>query len=324
MSFTLTNSSLSPMGTQPLLRPGPARQQRPHRRPSGAGEPSRNGAGATLTYRDSEGLERELVVRAGLGGSRLVIDQDRLARADPRLVAHLGADEPPGNADLICLMYLQERPAERTLPRPLIALDCESEPFPGDPLSAEPRAIRGDQGAYIEARAGEHYRLGPVAGSLSIPELRWCRRAAVPEGFRSATVSVRDVVARLESYEPVRTLTADALCSRRGGGKVSGTVLRLELERVLESPILLNRRLRETVLATAQGSGLSMSEIAIRCGRVKHDRRGRVSGETSWLARRLGLLPEGGQSEPTPWIHSDVLGLIAREGLGISPREVEL
>jgi hypothetical protein len=67
-----------------------------------------------------------------------------------------------------------------------------------------------------------------------------------------------------------------------------------------------------------------MSEIAIRCGRVKRDRRGNESGETSWLARRLGLLPEGGQSTPTPWIHSDVLALIARSGLGLSPREVEL
>ncbi len=67
-----------------------------------------------------------------------------------------------------------------------------------------------------------------------------------------------------------------------------------------------------------------MSEIAIRCGRVKRDSRGNESGETSWLARRLGLLPEGGHSTPTPWIHSDVLGLIARQGLGVSPREVEL
>jgi hypothetical protein len=67
-----------------------------------------------------------------------------------------------------------------------------------------------------------------------------------------------------------------------------------------------------------------MSEIAIRCGRVKHDSRGNESGETSWLARRLGLLPEGGQSTPTPWIHSEVLGLIARQGLGMAPREVEL
>jgi len=62
----------------------------------------------------------------------------------------------------------------------------------------------------------------------------------------------------------------------------------------------------------------------VRCGRVKRDRRGNVSGETSWLARRLGLLPEGGERVPTPWIHSEVLALIARRGLGLCPREVEL
>ena len=86
---------------------------------------------------------------------------------------------------------------------------------------------------------------------------------------------------------------------------------------------MLNRRLREVVLATIGRNELSMSEIAIRCGRVKRDSRGNESGETSWLGRRLGLLPEGGQRTPTPWIHSDVLGLIARSGLGLSPREVE-
>ena len=56
---------------------------------------------------------------------------------------------------------------------------------------------------------------------------------------------------------------------------------------------------------------------------MKRDACGNESGETSWLARRLGLLPEGGKERPTPWIHSDVLALIARRGLGLSPREVE-
>ena len=51
---------------------------------------------------------------------------------------------------------------------------------------------------------------------------------------------------------------------------------------------------------------------------------GNESGETSWLARRLRLLPEGGRERATPWIHSDVLELIARDGLGVSPREVEV
>jgi hypothetical protein len=60
------------------------------------------------------------------------------------------------------------------------------------------------------------------------------------------------------------------------------------------------------------------------CGRIKHDRRGNGSGETSWLARRVGLLPSTPGDRPNPWVHSDTLALIARDGLGIAPREVEL
>ena len=82
--------------------------------------------------------------------------------------------------------------------------------------------------------------------------------------------------------------------------------------------------LRETALATIERQGMSMSEIAMRCGRVKRDSRGRSSGETTWLARRLGIVPSAGEDAPTPWIHTDVLALIAREGLRVSPREVEL
>ena len=36
----------------------------------------------------------------------------------------------------------------------------------------------------------------------------------------------------------------------------------------------------------------------MRCGRVKRDARGNVSGETSWLARRIGQMPEGGEQKP--------------------------
>jgi len=67
-----------------------------------------------------------------------------------------------------------------------------------------------------------------------------------------------------------------------------------------------------------------MSQIAIRCRRIKRDARGNESGETSWLARRVGIMPEAGAQAPTPWIHSDVLALIARDGLGITPGEVEM
>jgi hypothetical protein len=36
------------------------------------------------------------------------------------------------------------------------------------------------------------------------------------------------------------------------------------------------------------------------------------------------MLRSSGEDKPTPWGHSDVLALIARNGLGVAPRDVEL
>ncbi|HWF31691.1 MAG TPA: hypothetical protein VG188_03940 [Solirubrobacteraceae bacterium] len=158
---------------------------------------------------------------------------------------------------------------------------------------------------------------------MSIPELRWgCLPSAGAQEW--VPVSLREAIASLERYEPVRTMTACALALKEQADDVSVTVLRAELRRVQESPIVLNRGLRKAVLDAVERRGQSLSEIAMRCGRVKRDAAGNESGETSWLARRLGLLPEGGRERATPWIHSDVLALIARDGLGVSPREVEV
>jgi hypothetical protein len=82
------------------------------------------------------------------------------------------------------------------------------------------------------------------------------------------------------------------------------------------------RRLCQAKRDVASGQ-LTLSAIAHRCGRVKHDRRGNSSGETSWLARRIGAMPEG-NGRLTPWIHTDTLALIARDGLGRDPHELEL
>jgi hypothetical protein len=79
------------------------------------------------------------------------------------------------------------------------------------------------------------------------------------------------------------------------------------------------------VLAPDRCDELSLSEIAIRCGRVKRDGNGyAVNGDTSWLGRRIGQLPDGGADSSTPWVHTDTLALIARRGLGVAPVEVEL
>lgn len=274
-------------------------------------------------YIDRQGRPRQVIALPGSVGSVLVVDRDAATLGDRRLVAHLGADEPAQNAAFVCRLYLQEAPGRDWRCRPLVAEDLCSPPFTE---AAEPETVPESLQHHDEPldERGRRYRLELLRTGMSIPELRWRRHAPAPSRAAPSTVSVREATAALESYEPVRTLTLATLARHRDDGRVSTAVLRAESERLAESPIVLNRGLRETVLATIEREGLSMSEIAIRCGRVKRDSRGCESGETSWLARRLGMLPEGGRNTPTPWIHSDVLALIARRGLGVSPREVEL
>jgi hypothetical protein len=272
-------------------------------------------------YCDWRGRAREIVTRAGSEGSVLVIDRDASTGADNRLIAHLAPDEPGENAAIASRCFLEQSPRGRCRCRPLATEDLRRHPFAEelacDAGVASPRSTPVD-------RVGRRYRLARLDTGMSIPELRW-RRIGCDAGAASReTVSLRQAVACLEAYEPMRSATRRALDRYRQDAAVSTTVLAAELARVQESAIVLNRALRETVMDVLRREELSMSEIAVRCGRIKRDPAGNESGETSWLARRLGLLPEAGKRAPTPWIHSDVLALIAREGLGVSPREVEV
>jgi len=274
-------------------------------------------------YIDLQGRTREVHARAGSAGSVLVVDRDAVSGGDRRLVAHLASDEPAENAVLVWEQYVKDVAGKASCCRHVTADDARTAPHSN---SAEGESYLASIAASEEPTdsLGCVYRLELLPSGMSIPELRWRRyRPKLPHGTLEP-VSVRDAIASIEDYEPVRALTLRAARSRLDDDTVSTTVLRSELKRMLESPIVLNRRLREVVLATSAQQQLSMSEIALRCGRVKRDSKGNESGETSWLARRLGLLPEAGRCAPTPWIHSDVLGLIARSGLGMAPREVEL
>jgi hypothetical protein len=265
---------------------------------------------ACARYTAAEG-DRELVLVSAAAGSRLLIDRRIVDRGDPRLLAHLSSDEPDDNALLVCREFLAG--ASRSA-RPLRAADFETSPE--DPPAADAREPFVPT-VLVDA-SGHRYSLR----ALGIPrELRWQREA---RGGRVARISARDVVAALEDYEPVCTLTRAAVARYRLDRRVSVAVLAVELRRIESSPIVLNRRLREAVLEAVRDDGVSLSAIAMACGRVKHDRRGNDSGETSWLARRVGLLPSGAGGRPNPWVHSNTLGLIAREGLGLAPREVEL
>jgi hypothetical protein len=292
-------------------------------------------------YSDSHGRLREVLTRPGSAGSVLLVDRDARTRRDHRLIAHLAADEPPANAALTCKDYLRhsrERP-----PRPLTAEDLFLAPF------ADAHADDAIPEAELLDCHGRSYQLLAHAEGIAIPELRWHRLAPAPPSGAGLLddpashgdprpISLREVIACLQSYRPVRDITARALArahpadpqrdshapySHAPHSRLSVSTLRGELQRVDASPIVLNRRLREAVQRAIAG-GDSLSGIATRCGRFKRESSGTVYGDTSWLARRVGLLPNAGKTEPTPWIHSDVLALVARRGLRISPREVEL
>jgi hypothetical protein len=302
-------------------------------------------------YVDERGRLREVVALPGMGGSVLVVDRDAATLGERLLVAHLAADEPAENAAIVCSRYMADTRGDdrqRCRCRRVTAEDLERMPFTdvqddraeleigrlGTSAAGEARSPidRWPEEHWPVDRHGGRYRLEPLQTGMSIPELRWRRHPppradGEPESTpqpqpESQPVSLRDAIAGLERYEPVRGLTVRALALYGEDAGVSTVVLSKELERVQSSPIVLNRELRQAVLEAVEWEGLSMSEIAIRCGRVKRDCRGKVSGETSWLERRIGIRSESGAEHPTPWVHSDVLALIARRGLGIGPHEV--
>jgi hypothetical protein len=279
-------------------------------------------------YLDWRGRPRELVARPGAQDSILVLDCDATTHEDSRLIAHLAPDEPVSNADIVVRCFLDQAARGRCRCRALTRDDLRAVPFDDEPADCRPALASPEAGgaprAWPADRTGRRYSIAPFDTGMSIPELRWCCDEDVSLPEPREPLSARDTIAALESYEPVRTLTASAIHRHRIDGVASVALLRTELMRVNESPIVLNRGLREAVLATTERDALSMSEIAMRCGRIKRDAAGNESGETSWLARRVGLLPEGGRDTPTRWIHTDVLALIARDGLGVSPREVEV
>lgn len=265
---------------------------------------------------------REVVVLAAAGGARLVVDRWVADGSDARLLARIGADEPRANAATIGDLYLAD--ARRPVCRPVVDEDFAAVQDGGASWARADLATEAC-GHVLLDRHGIRFRLAavPVAEQRA-PELRWLREP--PSGTQGAAecVSARRVVGALEDYEPVRSLTRAAVEHHRRDPAVSVAALNLELRRLSDSPIVLNRRLREAVLDASARRGISLSSIALACGRAKLDRRGRHSGETSWLARRVGLVADDTDRRPSPWVHSDVLALIARDGLGLAPHEVEL
>lgn len=252
---------------------------------------------------------REIVELARDAGCTLVVDREAFGHGDVRLLAELAPDEPAGSAELIARMY-------RETPRACRRLDADDDPGDaalGTPATADP-VDPVDVGRRLDGPDGVCYRIARLPRDPS-RELRWVARAP---GATARACTVRDVVGALEAYEPVLAMTEAAIADP----ELKTKKLDVELEALKRSRTVLNRGLREAVVA-AVARGESYSDIAIRCNRLRRERQKVVSGETSWLKRRVGLSPEAGSSRPTPWVRTDVFALIAREGLGRAPRELE-
>jgi hypothetical protein len=264
------------------------------------------------------GQTRQIVSLQRPDGSTLVVDYHLDTLGDGRVVAHISPDEPPENERIICELYLADDTKGRC--RALTAEDLEVTRHATPP---PPSTHAAEQSTQLQDTEGHCYRIRELAAEEPMSELRWTRSRQLGCDETFDVLTLRDVVAHLEAYEPARTLTSDALALHSENSSPSTYRLRAELERLSESAIVLNRGLREAVQYRVQRGDTTLSQIALRCGRIKRDPRGNVSGETSWLARRIGQLPEGGEQKPCPWIRTDVLALIARDGLGTSPLEVE-
>jgi hypothetical protein len=260
---------------------------------------------------DRDGERREIVARPGAYGSVLVVDENACTLGDRRLVAHLPCDEPASNALIVCELYVADTAGRHA--RPLVPADWHRAPGATD-TAGPPAGARE-----LVDRRRRAYRLAVRPAGWGGGELRWT--AHPPGQERAVTVGLREVVGALEAYEPACALTEEAIATPPDP-LVSTHALSGELERLRRSRTVLNRPLREAV-TRAVDDGLSLSQMAARCGRHKSRRTAPRVGDTSWLARRIGLMPEAGHEEPSPWIDARLLALIARDGLRIDPRTVE-
>lgn len=260
----------------------------------------------------SSGQEREVAWIALPDGGAVVVDYRRNPVGDGRLVARLAPDEPVENARVVCGLYLAGESRGRCRSVSRHDFDVAEHPAAEESLSAEKLC---DAEGYV-------YRLREVTTASATLELRWTRSCSPGGDDHFETVFLRDLVGSLQAYEPALSLTLNALADC--AAKRSTSRLRKELDRLAKSPIVLNRQLRHEVQRRVERGEVSMNEIAIRCGRVRRGSRNNGSGDTTWLARRIGEKPDPITKKPTPWIHTEVLAIIARDGLGISPREAEL
>ncbi len=205
------HTSSAPIAQRPDSRRGA------HIRPfSRSAMPARRSEGIVLGrplvgYLDAGGRTRELLALPGHAGSVLVLDRDAATLCDRRLVAHLSADEPCENTEIVCRHYLED--VDGRWCRRVRREDLEIAPIAERESQVRATGPRASEECVVD-RDGNVYRLGASAGEKSAAQLRWHRGSAGAKNDEWEQVALRDVVAALESYEPMRTLTECALAHK--------------------------------------------------------------------------------------------------------------
>jgi hypothetical protein len=280
--------------------------------PAAGSEESRRARHLAHYSRADTGEPRQIVAVTLECDATLVIDRQRFSRSDARLLARIPQDEPSTNATLVAKLYLADETRGRC--RLLVSSDFAS------PLGAVqlPAAAQSDVDEPLRDADARCYAIHQLKSAPDASELRW----VCGEGSAAEQLTVREVVGRLERYEVVCQITS-AVIAKRVDSDCSTTRLAAELDCLRSSPHVLNRGVREAVNRAVE-RGDTLSAIAQRCGRFTEGPRGQVKSDASWVARKIGQAPETTGGVVSPWLHTDTLALIARDGLSCDPREVEV
>ena len=147
---------------------------------------------------------------------------------------------PPENAAIVCRHFLAQVRRERCRCRPLVPEDLSTVPFARGAEGARRTKVRPLPGLSQLDERGRSFGLERFQTGMSIPELRWsCRYAERADECHAVSVEGRDRMP--PALRAGASAHANALALHERLGDASVTVLRAELRRVQESPIVLNR-----------------------------------------------------------------------------------
>ncbi len=153
--------------------------------PLGADSNGRRTRSLGSYVRVDSGQTREAVSLKRPDGSTLVVDYQHGTLSDGRLVAHLPADEPPENAQIVCELYLADDTKGRCCAVTAEDFDLTRHATAPSPADDAPTALDA-----VNDADGHVYRIRELPTLETMSELRWTRsREPDPESVSSATSS---------------------------------------------------------------------------------------------------------------------------------------